>query len=262
MAGISWAAILLAIAVLTLPVRPGRRLGQRGPLRRAAVPGCLLGLAVAVAAVWLLPAMTLLAVTALTVTTLHRRRRALRRRRAGAQRRALSTALEVLVGELRSGAHPVRAFESAAVDAGAGVGPALAGVAARARLGADVGRGLRAAAAGTALGAEWDRIAVAWQLAADHGMAISAMMRAAQTDIVERQHFWSRVQAELAGARATAAILAGLPVLGIGLGELIGAAPVAYLTGGGTGGWCLLIGTGLVCVGLCWADRIIDRLPT
>jgi tight adherence protein B len=104
-------------------------------------------------------------------------------------------------------------------------------------------------------------MAVAWQLAADHGMAISAMMRTVQADIVERQRFWTRVQASLAGARATAVILAALPVLGIALGELIGAAPIAFLTDGVIGGWFLVAGTGLLCAGLWWADRITDGLP-
>ena len=40
----------------------------------------------------------------------------------------------------------------------------------------------------------------------------------------------------MAGARATAAILAGLPVLSALMGELIGARPVAFLLGGRLGG--------------------------
>ena len=155
----------------------------------------------------------------------------------------------------------MRAFEAAAEESSGAVRTVLSTVAARSRLGADVASGLRAAASGSALGTEWVRMAVAWQLAADHGMAISAMMRTVQTDIVERQRFWMRVQANLAGARATAVILAALPALGIALGELIGAAPIAFLTGGGIGGWFLVAGTGLLCAGLWWADRITDGLP-
>ena len=122
-------------------------------------------------------------------------------------------ALEVLVGELRVGAHPVRAFEAAAEESD---GHRRDGVVARwphvRRLGADVASGLHAAATRSALGTEWDSDGSGWQLAADHGMAISTMMRTVQTDIVERQRFWARVQANLAGARATAVILAALPV--------------------------------------------------
>jgi tight adherence protein B len=64
----------------------------------------------------------------------------------------------------------------------------------------------------------------------------------------------------MAGARATAAILAGLPLLGLALGELVGAAPLAFLCGGGIGGWFLVAGTVLVCCGLLWADHITERV--
>ena len=51
----------------------------------------------------------------------------------------------------------------------------------------------------------------------------------------------------MAGARTTAAVLAGLPVLGIGLGQLIGADPSSFLLSGGAGGWLLVIGVALAC---------------
>lgn len=174
----------------------------------------------------------------------------------------LAAALETLAGELRVGAHPVRAFASAAAESDGSIGSALRAVAARAGLGADVGAGLRGLAGSTSVPAQWDRLAVCWQLAADHGLAMAALIRTAQRDIVERQRFAARVEAGLAGARATAAILAGLPLLGVFLGELIGAHPVRFLFGGGAGGWLLVAGTALICAGLAWADRITDRLMT
>ena len=82
----------------------------------------------------------------------------------------------------------------------------------------------------------------------------------AQRDIVERRRFTARVESGLAGARATATILAGLPLLGVLLGQLIGARPLAFLLGGGVGGWLLVIGVVLICLGLTWADRITGRL--
>ena len=91
----------------------------------------------------------------------------------------------------------------------------------------------------------------------EHGLAIAALMRAAQRDIVERQRFSARVTAGMAGARATAAILAGLPVLGVLLGQLIGARPLSFLLSGSAGGWLLVVGSTLACGGLLWSDRII-----
>jgi tight adherence protein B len=64
----------------------------------------------------------------------------------------------------------------------------------------------------------------------------------------------------MAGARATAAILAGLPLLGVLLGQLIGARPLNFLLSGQVGGWLLVVGSTLACAGLLWSDRITVRL--
>jgi tight adherence protein B len=179
-------------------------------------------------------------------------------RRATREGRTLETALDVLVGELRAGSHPVRAFCVAADETVGAVADSLRSVAARARLGADVSAGLAAAARSSALPAHWDRLAQCWQLASDHGLGIATLMRAAQRDIAERQRFSAQVSSSMAGARATAAILAGLPMLGMLLGQLIGARPLGFLLGGHAGGWLLVVGSTLACGGLLWSDRIAD----
>ncbi len=206
------------------------------------------------------PPATALAAATAALTAASRILRRTRRRRTADESRALAGALQVLVGELRSGAHPVHAFEAAADEASGVVRTAFSGVAARARLGGEVVTGLRAVASRSAVGAEWDRLAVCWQIATDHGLPISALVRTAHNDIVERQRFSERVESNMAGARATAAILAALPVLGVVLGELIGAAPVAFLFGEGVGGGLLVAGTVLLCCGVGWAGHITDRV--
>lgn len=219
------------------------------------VPMLVLG---AVAASLMLPPAVLLATALLAGTVVGRRRRALRERRRRADGRTLAAALEVLVGELRVGAHPVLAFAVAAAECEGEVGASLRAVAARAGLGADVAGGLSAVADRSPVAGLWSRLAVCWQLAAEQGLGMSALMSAAHRDIVERQRFTDRVEAGLAGARATALILAGLPVLGVLLGQLIGAQPVTFLAGRGAGGWLLVIGVALICLGLLWADRITE----
>jgi tight adherence protein B len=256
-------ALLLSLALLVFPASPRRRLDPATPTRRrvrigARGAGCMTACA-AVAAV-LLPLTTVLAVAVVGATASLRYRRRRRTRRAMDEGRTLETALEVLVGELRVGSHPVRAFCVAADETVGAVAVSLRAVAARARLGADVTAGMCAAARSSALPAYWDRLAVSWQLASDHGLAIATLMRAAQRDIAERQRFSARVASGMAGARATAAILAGLPVLGVVLGQLIGARPLNFLLGGHAGGWLLVVGSTLACGGLLWSDRITDRL--
>jgi tight adherence protein B len=207
----------------------------------------------------LLPLTTLLALVAVAATAALRYRRRRRIQLATAEGRTLEAALDVLVGELRVGSHPVRAFGVAAEETVGGVAVSLRAVAARAKLGADVTGGLRAAAQSSSLPAQWDRIAVCWQLASDHGLAIATLMGAAQRDIAERQRFSARVASGMAGARATATILAGLPVLGVLLGQLIGARPLGFLLSGHAGGWLLVVGATLACAGLLWSDRITEH---
>lgn len=256
------AAVFLSLALVILSSSPRRRLkpgavaswrlGSRGV-------GGLAACAV-VGVVVLLPLTTALAVAVVGSTACLRYRRRRRSRRSLQEGRELEAALDVLVGELRVGAHPVHAFTVAAEETSDPVARCLRGVAARARLGADVAAGLRAASRSSDLPAQWDRLAVCWQLAIDHGLAISTLMRAGQRDIAERQRFSARVMSGMAGARATAAILAGLPVFGVLLGQLIGARPLSFLLNGRAGGWLLVVGLSLACAGLFWSDRITDGL--
>jgi tight adherence protein B len=263
MTGATAAALSLSSALLVVPSSPRRRLGAVGPDWRRARIGrqgaACMAAGGALAAAVLLPLPTALALFAVAATAGSRYRRRRRMRRTVDEGRSLEAALDVLVGELRVGSHPVRAFEIAAAETAGAVGTSLHAVAARAKLGADVTAGLRAAERSSALPAHWDRLAVCWQLATDHGLAIATLMRAAQRDIAERQRFSVRVASGMAGARATAAILAGLPALGVLLGQLIGARPLSFLLGGGAGGWLLVVGSALACAGLLWSDRITER---
>jgi tight adherence protein B len=255
------AALALSVAVLILPSSPRRRLACDGQGRKrfpSWTAGWLAACGLAVITV-LLPLTTVFAI-AISAGTVYLRYR--RRRRSGRgihESQELETAIDVLVGELRVGAHPAGAFAVAAEETDGPVAGACRAVAARARLGADVPAGLRGVATTSALPAQWGRLAVCWQLAADHGLAMSALMRAAQRDIAERQRFCEQVRSGMAGARATAAILAGLPVLSVVMGELIGARPMAFLLDGRMGGVLLVVGLALVCAGLLWSDRITDR---
>jgi tight adherence protein B len=258
------AALALSVSVLVLPSSPRGRLAPPGRVRPR-VPSATAGwmtVCAVVAAIVLLPLTTVLATAVLASTVGLRYRGRRRSRRALAESRVLESAIDVLVGELRVGAHPARAFSVAADETDGSVADSCRAVAARARLGADVTAGLRSVANTSALSAQWDRLAVCWQLGCEHGLAICTLMRAAQRDIVEPQRFSGSVMAAMAGARATAAILASLPVLSMLLGQLIGAEPLAFLLDGRAGGWLLVVGVTLVSGGLLWSDRITDRLAT
>jgi tight adherence protein B len=199
------------------------------------------------------------AMVAGTATACRRVRRA--RHAVAAAATELSDALSIVVAELRAGAHPADAVQAAA-DARAGVagdvGRALATVAATARLGGDVPAALRSAAPAQ-LRCWWDRLAGAWSLAEQHGIALADVLDAVRCDTEHRVRFAAEVQARLAGPRATAVVLAGLPLLGLGLGQAVGAAPLRVLCETPTGHLLLLIGTALACAGVWWSSRLIAR---
>jgi len=253
------AATALSAAVLMLPSSPRRRLIRTA---HKTLPSHVVPLTLTcplAAAVVFLPLTTVLAIIVVVATMSLRFRRRRRSDLGIHESRSMETAIDVLSGELQIGAHPATAFAVAAEETAGSVGASCRAVAARARLGADVAAGLRGVAETSALASQWERLAVCWQLATDHGLAMSPLMRAAQRDIAERQRFSGQVRSAMAGARATATILAALPVLSVLMGQLIGARPLPFLLGGGLGGWLLVVGLTLICGGLLWADRITDR---
>jgi tight adherence protein B len=69
--------------------------------------------------------------------------------------------------------------------------------------------------------------------------------------------FAADVQARLAGPRATAAVLAGLPLLGLALGQAVGGAPVRVLGQTGVGQLLLVLGSCLACAGVLWSARLV-----
>ena len=65
--------------------------------------------------------------------------------------------------------------------------------------------------------------------------------------------------AQLAGPRATAVLLALLPVFGLAMGNALGADPLAVLVGTPVGRGCLVLGLLLEVAGLLWTARITRR---
>ncbi|NLG56553.1 MAG: secretion protein F, partial [Rhodococcus sp.] len=164
--------------------------------------------------------------------------RRIRRTRGDQQHRddsaSVQTGLNTLTAELRVGAHPAAACASAASECREPVASVFRGAAARARLGGSAAAGFRGAS-GIAT-ESCVRIAAVWTVAERYGLALAELLHAVQVDMQGRERFRRRTEASLAGARATAAVLAGLPILGIGLGQLMGASPLKVLLGGGIGG--------------------------
>ncbi|AQS68396.1 type II secretion system F family protein [Streptomyces pactum] len=215
---------------------------------------------------WSLPAGLLLAVLgnsvlpavagAAGVPLLRRTRLAGRARRAGERRQDAVIALcGALAGEVRAGRQPGEALLCAAHDTG-GLGDARTAVLAAARFGGDVPGALAAAARQP--GAEGLRgLAACWWVAVDQGAGLAAGLDRLEGALRAERDQRSDLRAQLAGARATAVMLAGLPVLGLLLGVALGADPLYVLLHTGAGLGCLLAGGVLEGLGVWWVTRIV-----
>jgi tight adherence protein B len=65
----------------------------------------------------------------------------------------------------------------------------------------------------------------------------------------------NEVSGQLSSTRATAVILATLPLVAVAMGSLLGADPLHVLTGTPVGGGCLVLGLSLIGLGWWWISR-------
>jgi tight adherence protein B len=96
----------------------------------------------------------------------------------------------------------------------------------------------------------------AWRLAERTGAPIADLVERIEADARAMDRASAAAAAQAAGARATAWLLAGLPVGGIALGYTIGADPLAVLLHTPIGAACAVGAIVLQVAGLAWADRI------
>jgi tight adherence protein B len=176
---------------------------------------------------------------------------AARRRRARVRTRAIQ-ALGALATELEAGQSP-----RAAIRRCAGVPPTWPAAAGAAQFGGDVAEALVADARASPLVGDLLRdLAACWRVAERSGaglaVAVARLAQAARTAEDVRVD----LEAQLAAPRATARLLGLLPALGIGFGVMLGAEPLAWLTGTGVGRLCLATGVALTLTGLWWTGRI------
>ena len=175
------------------------------------------------------------------------------RRRSRRLRGDVAHACRVLAGQLRVGMVPAEAIKVAADDC-----PVLADAAAVQELGGDVIQGWRrdsACSGGAGLGS----LARAWHLSHVTGAPMAPALQQVADDVTAEEHLALLVAGELSSSRATGRVMAALPVVGLGLGYLVGGDPASFLLGHGIGQVMLLVGVCLAAGGICWMDRIAAR---
>jgi tight adherence protein B len=258
------AALSLAIAIFWPPRRrPSQRLaalhaGNLGDpaLSRLAVIVVAIGLGGTVAAARVpVPLLVLLGGTAFATW---RVRKTMAMERAREDRAAATVEVTfALAGELRAGRTPAQALAAVAT----GAGP-LRGALDAARLAVGVGGDAaeELARAASLPGAERLRyVAAAWSVAASAGGRVAIVLERLSESMDCDDELRRDLDSAMAGPRATMIVLAGLPLLGLALGEAVGAHPIHFLVDGPFG-WALLVaaatldGLGVI------ATRAIARL--
>src|SRR4051812_29189225 len=166
--------------------------------------------------------------------------------------RALAEALGALAAELRAG-RPLPEATGTAVDScpdqdiAAALGPVL-------RLGEPPPR-----PDGDEAGRALERVAAAVRLSASTGCSLAGVVTAVEDDLRARLHAEQELRSAVAGPRASATVLAGLPVLGLMMGSGIGADPWRVLTTTSSGTVLLVVGVALELAGTAWTARLVRR---
>ncbi|MET8278740.1 hypothetical protein [Micromonospora sp. NPDC005174] len=101
-----------------------------------------------------------------------------------------------------------------------------------------------------------DLTSAAVRLADRTGAPLAELIERIEADARATDRGLAAAAAQAAGARATAWLLAALPVGGIGLGYGIGVDPLAVLLHSTVGGVCAVLAVALQAVGLFWAERL------
>jgi tight adherence protein B len=177
-----------------------------------------------------------------------------RRRAVQACRRRTIESCDALVAELRAGQPAVLALARAADHH-----PLLVPAAGACALGGDVAAALRGAASEPGAGG-MHAVAAAWRVADGTGAGLVAVLSRVVEGLRADDSSGADVEAALTPARATARLLAVLPVFGLLLGSGLGGDPVGFLLTTAVGHALLLGGVTLALAGTVWVERIADRV--
>lgn len=180
---------------------------------------------------------------------------ALRGRAASAAAVADLSALSALAAELRAGQPMDDALRAVSDQAATGTGRDFQAAARAVSMGGDPVRVLRGSASPIARG-----ISEIWELSDATGCPLADAVDGVERDARARHAQRDRLRALLAGPRATAGLLAALPLLGIAMGGAIGADPLYVLAHSPIGGILLIAGTSLIAAGVLWMRAIVQHV--
>ncbi len=249
----TWAAIACGLAgCAALLLAPPRSVGRRRPARSPSYAVLVAG--PAAGCWWLADEPRLLALGAVAGCVVLASVRMIARHRAertaAVVRARVVDLCDGLQAELAAGQTATTALERAAAE-----WPVLLPVTRSALSGGDVPTAMRDLATRPGAG-DLRIVAAAWQVAhrTGHGLA-DALARVGQ-ELRDAEQTRRVVSGELASARATARLVACLPLVALLMGSGAGADPWAFLVGHPLGLACLAGGVGCGIAGLAWIEAL------
>lgn len=180
-----------------------------------------------------------------------------RRRRAAEHDRVIE-ALGALVSEVRAGQPIRRAWERAVASVSPGSTPVAHRSLAASRWGGDVVAALRQDARDMREPL-LEGLAACWSVSEGTGAGLASSVERLVEGARAAADVRVQLEAHLAAPRATARLLATLPLLGLLLGVSLGGDPLSWLLGSVMGRACVVGGVALTLLGLWWTGRIADR---
>lgn len=180
-----------------------------------------------------------------------------RRRSRETDTSAVLEVCDLLAAELTVGRPPGVALRAAGL-----LWPPLAPVVEAFHLGSDVPTALRALARERPGAADLRLVAGAWQVAHHSGHGLASALARTSRGIRARRRTRRLVDSELASARATARLVALLPLAVLLMGSGAGSDPWGFLLATPIGLLCLASGLSLIGLGLWWIERLAAAAAT
>jgi tight adherence protein B len=103
-------------------------------------------------------------------------------------------------------------------------------------------------------------VATCWRLADASGGGLADALDRVAVAMRHEHEVGDEVSGQLAAVRATAWVLATVPVLAVVLGQMVGADPLAVLLGTPLGVLCLVLGSSLAAAGWWWLTRQVESV--
>lgn len=258
------AATLLVCGWLVTTQVPGRRrlaaLMSDAP-RKPRLGKGILGISAGVAMLVTVGRTATVVAVAVSVAVAWAVNRARSRQAVVATQVAVVELLRAVAGELRSGRPPSVAFAVAVESADQRFAPLIGQLARVANRGdaGELAAALRATASSGKGLAGLSRFAACWQVAVTSGASLAPAVDRVADALHDELELARSLAVSLAGPRTTVRLLAVLPLVGLGLGGVLGARPLAFLLGTPAGLGCLVAAVGFDLAGVIWGRRIANR---